>query len=152
VTYTYSPVNAGSVYTWNVPPGSTIVSSGPGTVTINFGSNPGNVSLTETNPLGNHTTDLPITIGATGIQYGLGTDSYEAYPSPFEEVANLKINSAETAPMKVKVMDSKGVVIYATNEFFTNQNVTIGKEFAVGIYYVEISYENKTQIIKLVKM
>ena len=152
VTYTFSPVNAGSTYTWTLPPGSSIVSSGSGTVTVNFGNSPGNVSLTETNAFGTYTSDLAITVGATGVLSGLGADTYEAYPTPFDETAMLKVNSIDNVQMKVKVMDSKGMVVYSTNEFYTNQDITIGKGLSTGVYFVEISYQNKLQVVKLVKM
>jgi hypothetical protein len=152
VTYTFSPVNPGSTYSWSVPSGSTIVSSSPGSVTINFGSTAGNVSLTETNPIGTHTTEFAVSMNVTGVTSILGTDSYQAYPTPFENVVEIKINSGETAPLKLKIRDSKGVIVYSSNEFYTNSTIILGQELSVGFYYVEISYSNKAQIVKIVKM
>ncbi len=53
VIYTVDPANSGSSYSWNVPNGASITSgaSGPGNtqITVDFGQDNGNVSVTETN-------------------------------------------------------------------------------------------------------
>jgi endo-1,4-beta-D-glucanase Y len=155
VTYSVTPPVSGSTYNWTLPPGSSIVSATPdsSSVTVLIGPNSGTVGLKETNAAGSTTSSLPITVNtATGTTSGLGIDTYEAYPTPFEESAIVKINSVAEVPLRIKIMDSKGVVVYTTNDYYTNQEVLLGKGLAIGIYYVEVSYQDKVQVIKLVKI
>src|SRR5262249_25064470 len=49
VLYSVTSPNAGSTYTWGVPTGATIASGqGSATITVNFGSSGGNVTVFET--------------------------------------------------------------------------------------------------------
>ncbi len=73
---TFSVTNtAGSTYAWTVPAGATIVSGqGTNSITVNFGSTPGNVSVIETSPCGTGAqvdfavtfSSLPVTSAITG--------------------------------------------------------------------------------------
>jgi hypothetical protein len=56
ITYSISPVSGATTYTWTVPSGATIV-SGQGTtsITVNFGTTSGNISVTAGNSCGTST-------------------------------------------------------------------------------------------------
>jgi len=68
---TYSvPNTTGSTYTWTVPAGATIISGqGKNSITVNFGTHSGNVSVTETEKGGckNDPATLYVNVGVTGM-------------------------------------------------------------------------------------
>jgi hypothetical protein len=89
----------------------------------------------------------------TGVSSGnKGTDSYNAYPSPFTDETVIKVNSTVNAPVNIKVMDPKGTVVSTSEGHFTNEEITVGKGLEKGIYFVQATYQNRMQVIKIVKM
>jgi len=156
VTYSVTPPNPASTYHWTFPAGTVVTgASGPdsSSVTVTFGPGGGLISVTETNPFGAPTTaSTTISTGATGISSGLGGDSYVLYPSPFFEQTTIKISSMSTTQMTIKVMDVKGNTVFVNNEYYTNEDVVLGKDLATGVYMVQISYAGKLQVVKMVKL
>jgi hypothetical protein len=88
----------------------------------------------------------------TGLSYSKGTDSYTAYPSPFYDEAVIKVNSTVNTPMNIKVIDTKGTVVSTSDSHSTNENIAIGKGLEKGIYFVQATYQNRMQVIKIVKI
>jgi hypothetical protein len=76
-TFTYSvPANAGTTFNWSVPPGAVITGQGTNVVSITFGVNSGNVSVTATNPFGTDSGTLPVSVGQSPVIAGItGPDS-----------------------------------------------------------------------------
>ncbi len=79
-------------------------------------------------------------------------DSYSAYPSPFTNETSLKVSSEFSSPLSIKAIDSRGVEVYNSSAHFTNENISFGSDLAAGIYFVQLVHENKTQVIKIIKL
>jgi hypothetical protein len=154
VTYSVPPPASGSTYTWSLPPGAVITSSSPdnSAITVTFGASGGTVGVTETNAAGSTTSTLTITMNTTGISTGLGADSYLSYPSPFIEETTVKINASLTAPLSISISDVKGNTVYESVSCFTNEDISLGKGLASGVYMVKVIYGSKIQMIKIVKL
>jgi hypothetical protein len=88
----------------------------------------------------------------TGISTGQGPDSYTNYPSPFNEETVLKVSTSFNTPLSVKIINLKGDSVYESAEFFTNQEISLGKELASGVYMLQINYGTEIQVIKIVKL
>jgi hypothetical protein len=88
----------------------------------------------------------------TGVSSSKGTDSYSAYPSPFYDETVIKVNSSANTPMSIKVIDTKGTVVSTSDSHFTNENITIGKGLEKGVYFVQATYQDRMQVIKIVKI
>jgi hypothetical protein len=91
-------------------------------------------------------------VNLNGISNSTGTESYAAYPSPFTDETVIRVNSSVSAPMSIKVIDTKGTEVSASEGHFTNEEITLGKGLEKGIYFVHASYQNRVQVIKIVKM
>jgi hypothetical protein len=91
--------------------------------------------------------------GSTGVSHSTGSsDTYASYPSPFTDETVIKVNSTVNAPMSIKVMDTKGTVVSTSEGHFTNEEIALGKGLEKGIYFVQAAYQNRMQVIKIVKM
>jgi len=79
LTYSISPVAGATSYTWTVPPGASII-AGQGTtsITVNFGSTSGNITVAASNGCG---TSAPSTLSVTVITAPTGV-SASANPNP----------------------------------------------------------------------
>jgi hypothetical protein len=90
--------------------------------------------------------------GLFGSNKKSGSDTYAAYPTPFTDETVIKVNSTVKAPMSIKVMDTKGTVISTSEGHFTNEDIALGKGLERGIYFVQTIYQDKIQVIKIVKI
>jgi hypothetical protein len=157
-TYTYSvPFVSGMQYNWQVPPGAIILgSSNTNSITVYFGSNSssGNLSVTTTNAFGTATGNMPVTVIPTGLSLAQNTDDiFEAYPNPFSDDINLKINSSSFEKISIKISDVRGTSFYSSsNEYATNENIKLGKDLPVGVFMVQVSYRDRIKIFKIVKV
>ncbi|MFN6947139.1 MAG: T9SS type A sorting domain-containing protein, partial [Cytophagaceae bacterium] len=157
-TYTYSvPFNNGSMYHWVLPEGASFIDdfqNGGHQVTIVIhGEVYGEISVTESNPLGNAYMELFIsTPNATSVADGLVADSYDVYPNPFIEHTTIRINSVHRSEVTVSVMDAKGVIINTYSSFYTNEEIRLGDDLTIGMFFVQLNYEDKVQIVKIIKL
>ncbi|OFX42769.1 MAG: hypothetical protein A2046_00615 [Bacteroidetes bacterium GWA2_30_7] len=131
---TYSVSNtSGSTYNWSVPSDVQIV-SGQGTnqITVNWGSQNGNVSVTETNSASCvfPTEKLNVTI-TTSSELINNNFEISIYPNP----ASTHIQIAPYKNYKVKITDINSRVVFEGKPINGNINI---KGFGSGIYFVEI--------------
>ncbi|MBY0424117.1 MAG: T9SS type A sorting domain-containing protein, partial [Cytophagales bacterium] len=153
VTYKV-PVTGGATYVWTVPAGATITSGqGTNSITVNFGSTGGDVTLTVSNPYGSNTVSLPV---STGTVTDLSTEgqgiTVEAYPNPFTDRFTLRVKAPGTGKVDVRVTDANGQTVHAANAMDAMSEVELGNELPSGIYIVAIRYNDKVSHIKLAKV
>jgi hypothetical protein len=155
-TYTYSVNNDPTLsYNWSVPSGATIVSGqGTNTITVSYGPSAvnGNVSVTGTNAYGTTSVNSVISMSATGIFNSYASDPSSVYPNPFQNEVTIRINSGEQTDLSIRVTDLKGMEVYTSSGYFTNQDIVLGSELKSGLYIVRASYGNKMSLIKVTKI
>jgi len=144
---TYSVTNTGgSTYNWTVPTGATIV-SGQGTnqITVNFGTQSGNVEVTETQS--NNCKNGPAKIFVT-VNTGSGIMNFNA-----EEIKILQtsgnsfvIKTNKEKQCKVKIYNALGEVVF-DEDVLSNASVLL--RLNMGIYIAEVKTENNTQVKKI---
>ena len=93
------------------------------------------------------TTDSALTASCNGNK----TADVKYYPNPFKGEFKLKVTTIEQQPVGVKVYDTRGVLVYSSKEHFTNEDITLGKTMANGLYFVHIEAGSENKIIKIVK-
>jgi endo-1,4-beta-D-glucanase Y len=155
-TYTYSvPVDPTVSYNWSVPPGATIISGqGTNVVTVNYGTGAtsGAVSVTETSPYGSATGTSSVAMSASGISSGYASDPSSVYPNPFNHDVTIRINSAGTTDLSLRVIDLKGTEVYSASGYYTNEDIKLGSELKPGLYIVRATYGSKMSLIKVTKV
>jgi hypothetical protein len=81
-------------------------------------------------------------------QAGIGL---KAWPNPTATGFTIRYGTENLqAPVKVRVFDLNGKLIYATTGQ-ANRNLSFGEGFAKGIYLVEVTQENQRQTMRLIK-
>lgn len=73
------------------------------------------------------------------------------YPNPFEKEFFFHYKTEQTIPLKIKILDTKGSICYSNDRYFTNQEISLGKELTSGIYFVIVSYETTVEHFKIIK-
>jgi hypothetical protein len=153
---TYSVIaNAGSTYTWTVPAGATITSNSGNSITVVFDlGEDGNVAVSETNSFGTGSSTLAVTVHtSTGIFNGqVSSNEYSVYPNPFTDHITVRIESNKYEQVKLTVMDAHGVIVYASNEYFTNQNIVLSKDLPVGVLVIHAICGEQVKQFKVVKV
>jgi PKD repeat protein len=84
-----------------------------------------------------------------GISESVNTYSFN--PNPFDQSGVLNINSSHTNKVSLKLVDMKGIVWYASDNHYSNENIILGKELPAGFYIVFITFENSVSMFKIVK-
>ncbi len=73
------------------------------------------------------------------------------FPNPFANEVTFIISSDENKMAAVNVVNMLGDVVYTSAQLYTNQNITFGKDFAPGIYFVDSTVSGQHQVIKICK-
>ena len=73
------------------------------------------------------------------------------YPNPFTSETKIQIKSPTTEAIQLKIVDMKGVVCFSSNDFYTNQNITIDNHLATGIYTAIVTYGTTKKTFKVIK-
>ncbi|HEY8402179.1 MAG TPA: T9SS type A sorting domain-containing protein [Cytophagaceae bacterium] len=156
VTYTVSPAPSGSTYSWTLPVGFTIISSNAdnSSITVIAGTTGGAIILTETNSAGSVSSSINVNVSTiTTFEFDkVDFSSVVIRPNPFTEYSTVIIQSSITVPIKTEVFNSNGKHILTSDEYSTNQEINIGQNLKAGVYYMKVSYLNRTRTIKLIKL
>ena len=84
----------------------------------------------------------------------LQNDSYSkllVYPNPFGNDVNIKMLSSVNEAISLKVIAVTGNIVYSSDEFFTNQVITLGSDLASGVYIVQVIDGEDIQTVRVVK-
>ncbi len=151
--YTYEvPYYEGSTYAWSVPEGAVIVGPSTGNkITVRFGPDVnGIVSVVETNNFGSAKSELLVS-NVVGYS-GAFAINLEVYPNPFASQATIRVNTPETSPISVSIVNEQGITVKELANYYTNQAIMLGAELNTGVYFVKVTMDNKTEVFKLVKI
>lgn len=73
------------------------------------------------------------------------------YPNPFESQFHLKVSSESKAPVEVKVFDMSGKLIHVEYGLGNNDDIMMGEQLAVGVYFVQVQQGETQKVIRMVK-
>lgn len=79
------------------------------------------------------------------------SDSYQAYPNPFEGSTSLYISSETDSDLTLTVTDVSGKLVYEAKDYRTNEHIEVGQGFGQGIYFVQARYADRVTVITLIK-
>lgn len=148
-TYTFTilnPQNANQ-YSWDFGDGSTLANA-PGTVSHTYlTTGPRQVSVTLTNECGTETVITTIVVTSTA---SIGENSIEGlsvYPNPANYYVIVALPTAAQA--SGSVFNTTGSLVKTIDNFSAKTEVSVS-DLTPGVYFLHISSEEKTSIIKLV--
>lgn len=152
-TYTV-PSNPGSSYVWTVPAGAQIIGSATGnSITVAFGpTTSGNVSVVETKANG---TVLPVSfLGVSNVlaSHDAFAINYDMYPNPFASTSTIRVNTPGKEALHISIIDERGLLVSEISGQYSNEAIELGNNLNAGVYFVKLSMENKTEVVKLVKI
>ncbi len=150
---TYSVTNTvGSTYVWTVPTGATIVNGqGTNSVTVNFGTNAGDVSVQETTGTGciNDVAYLHVTINmTTELSDSENVIGVSFYPNPVKDL--LTINANENKKCEVSLYNALGTFILRKELSPAISTLDISN-LKSGLYLIQVKTEQGTVIRKIIK-
>jgi endo-1,4-beta-D-glucanase Y len=155
-TVTYSVPNAaGMQYTWSVPPGATIVSGqGTNSIVVDFGSSSGNVSVLETNPVGQTSTiTVPIVVGTTTPTILPDLEaSVLVYPVPCNDNVTIDMGFTSTEKISYLLIDATGNIVRTGTFEYAGIPVQIETTVAAGVYQLILHWNDKTTMNRIAKL
>lgn len=72
------------------------------------------------------------------------------YPNPFSGTTTLNILSSEESKVHIRVINATGEEVYS-GEHGTNQEIVLGKDFAAGMYFVQVNDGEQSYVLKISK-
>jgi len=147
--YQYSVSQSlGSTYYWSIENGAIVSGQGNNSVIvqwIDYGE--GVIYVTEKNDSGcfGDTISLSVSIGSTNIQNDEMNKNISLYPIPASDILNIEIDNFNIKP-QINLYDLNGKLLQKFNDTFIDLN-----NYAKGIYYIKISFGNKSTIEKFIK-
>ncbi len=148
-TYTFTilnPQNANQ-YSWDFGDGSTIANA-PGTVSHTYlTAGPRQVSVTLTNACGTETVVTTIVVTSTAAVSENTIEGLSVYPNPANDYVVVALPTAAQA--SGSVFNTTGSLVKTIDNFSAKTEVSVS-DLTPGVYFLHISSEEKTSIIKLV--
>jgi hypothetical protein len=74
-----------------------------------------------------------------------------AFPNPTGHYFTLLLQSKNTAPATIKIMDILGRIVETRAEITPNSSLMFGHNYHTGIYYVEVIQANERVVMKIIK-
>jgi len=86
----------------------------------------------------------------TSINDLMEADDFKVYPNPFNDFITIKNNSQSSQKIKgIEILSINGAILKCFNSNFDKLNIT---DLTPGIYILKINTDNKSHLIKVVKM
>jgi hypothetical protein len=162
--YSTTPVTGATTYLWTVPTGASIVSgNGSNTITVNWGTVAGSVTVKAGNTCSNYSTAKTLTVGLATCRMGEeevpASDpsvfaNIRLYPNPLNNFLTMEINANETTTKTIRVTDMLGKILIEEVKVVTSGQNTFMFDlsgYASGLYMVILNSSNSQQVFKVVK-
>ncbi len=78
--------------------------------------------------------------------------SIDAYPNPFNDQLTVMVKTAQSEPMHLSIIDMIGKKVYTSDQYSTNQEITVGKELPDGLLLIQAQFANQVRTCKVVKL
>lgn len=88
----------------------------------------------------------PLDIAETSDVLGV-----EVYPNPFTDRIQIKVKEYSETPYRYRLWNALGVNVLEGVISSGEKNILENKELASGIYFLELKFEGKKQVIKLIR-
>ena len=81
------------------------------------------------------------------------TEAFDAiaYPNPSSGQFNISVDSKSDEPISIRVVNSFGKVVYTHTNVAKTKQITLGDNFADGVYFAEVIQGTKRKMLRLVK-
>ncbi|MES2620258.1 MAG: T9SS type A sorting domain-containing protein, partial [Bacteroidota bacterium] len=73
------------------------------------------------------------------------------YPNPYRDELQILVESALSDAMTIKAFNVTGQLIFENNKAEPNVGLTVGRNFARGMYFIEITQGSSKRTVKIVK-
>ncbi len=156
--YSIAAIPGATSYVWSVPPGATIA-SGQGTtsITVDFGTTDGIISVYGVNSCGNgYSKNLRVIFGCRKTNPGIISppSALVAMPNPFTDKLKLMLTYRPSGPFIIKIVDQFGRAWITKNVPFNNDNTihlfnTTG--LASGMYIIQVIDGTTVQTLSVIK-
>ena len=94
---------------------------------------------------------ISCTAGVTSVIPGAGTGNILLYPNPYINEAILKVSSPTNEKITVKIITTTGVEVYSSNDYSTNENISLGSNLPGGLYVLQVITSGQATTLRLVR-
>src|SRR6185312_8098071 len=73
------------------------------------------------------------------------------YPNPFNKAINLIVSAREVYKVKVQITNLTGKVLFTSDQYTTNQTISLGQDLTAGVYILEVISPTDAKTFKIIK-
>ncbi|MFL5730419.1 MAG: T9SS type A sorting domain-containing protein [Cytophagaceae bacterium] len=77
--------------------------------------------------------------------------SVNLYPNPFSNETNLYVSSGDKQKLSIKIYDVTGKTVFASDDYFTNEKITLGNDLPEGLYVLKVFHGQSSHTYKIAK-
>jgi hypothetical protein len=161
LSYSTPLVSGVTTYTWTVPSGASITAGvGTNTITANWGTVAGSVTVRAGNACGTNATakSLAVTLMACreAVEEVVETidESITLYPNPAVNSATLNFSTANAGDYQVHVINALGQSVYSTKGKASEGANTLElnlEKLSIGLYIVQLLQDGSRQQLNMIK-
>ena len=89
--------------------------------------------------------------GADGMEFTNGTFQTIIAPNPFSSDFKIDVSSQSDAAIIAEIYDVVGKMVQSIPEIYPNETFTVQNDLPVGVYFVRITQDGNSQVVKVVK-
>jgi len=102
--------------------------------------------LTQVDNNGNTTNSNVVSVNMGDIN-----NSIIVFPNPYSNETILRVSGKESEKISIRIITVTGIEVYSSNEFYTNQSITLGGNLASGVYLLQVVTSTNVNTLSLVK-
>jgi hypothetical protein len=151
-----TPAVAGvTTYSWTVPTGASITANAGTSISVNWGTVAGSVSVRAGNACGTNTTARSLSVALAACRTAMSGEelhsepSVQIYPNPGHGLFNLDASGISEGT-ELKVSDLLGKVVFSKNLQEGENQVELDK-LPAGAYFFHLKGQNLNKILKVIK-
>lgn len=168
VRYTTEAVPGATTYFWTVPSQAKITAGqGTNSITVNFSTKSGNVTVKVSNACVSRTNTLAIamsncaaTTKASDTEASVMLEKLavvpaltaKVSPNPSTSYFTIITNSGSKKPLEIRLVDALGRIIELKSKVAATGVFTIGHHYKPGTYYAEVVQNKEKIMLKLIKL
>jgi lysophospholipase L1-like esterase len=77
--------------------------------------------------------------------------SQMAYPNPFSQAINFRVNTQENLNLNIRILNVLGQELYESTSFKTNETILLGKDLVPGFYVIEATVNGQKLMTRICK-
>ncbi len=89
----------------------------------------------------------------TNIESANSTSAVQVFPTVFQHQTAIKVTTSNNKqPLTITAVDVNGLEVYQSDQLTANESIDFGADLASGMYFLYLTYDQKSEVVKVIKL